>query len=74
MSIIWLRTELRVILLDIDPVQYSKAVCRILRFWFIMKVVSVLYYSSFNPTSSIFAFILNAFFFTVNVLVEKVGV
>ena len=37
-SNIWLRTALCVILFDLNPVQYRKAVCRILVVWFIMII------------------------------------
>ena len=70
MSNIQLRTELSVILLDFNPVQNRKAVCRILIFLVYHENLVTIscfrtFYSSVHPTYSIFAFILNAFFFLV---------
>ena len=56
-----------VILLDLDPVRYSKAVCRILIFWLIIIIsdhfLFLYFFLMFNQSYIlIFAFILNAFF------------
>ena len=51
------------ILLDYNPALYRKAVCRILRFW--LNVVTISCLRTFLIfIQSIFAFILNGFFFT----------
>ena len=53
------------ILLDLNPVQYKKAISRILRFWFIMKISDhFLFLYFFNLHSILHLQFIKCFFFT----------